>query len=102
MSVVFPLKADALSVEGKQAMVGDGDAMRVAAQIPQYLQRVGQRGFGINHPASQMESAEQLRKLFRIGKDGCRSVATQFSTLAQPLQASNELAAEHFSKHGNR
>jgi hypothetical protein len=35
MGIVLPAKADALSVEGQQAVIGNGDAMGVAARVAQ-------------------------------------------------------------------
>src|ERR1700691_4459494 len=100
--IVPPTEADLFSVEGKQTMIGNGNTMRVAAEIAQHLQRAAERRFGINHPELQMQSPEQLRKLFRIGKQGGGSAAAQCTAFPQPLQSSDKFAAEHFSKHWNR
>jgi len=37
MRVVFPAERDGLSIEGQQPVIGDGHAMRVAAQIAEHL-----------------------------------------------------------------
>lgn len=79
--VIPPLKADLLSIKSDEAMIRNGDAMGIAAEIPQHLQRPAERGFGVNHPAPEMESPEQLRKLFWIGKEGRRAAAAEFATL---------------------
>jgi hypothetical protein len=47
-----------------------------------------------------MQSPEELRKPFRIGKDGCRSAATEFSVLAQPLQPATNLPRNTFRSTG--
>lgn len=73
--------------------------MRIAAEIPQHLHRAAERSFGANHPAPQMQSPEQLRKLFRIGKDGRWSAAAELAELTQPFQSRDELAAKDFSEH---
>src|SRR5690348_9541302 len=100
--VVLPLKADSLSVEGNRAVIRNGDAMGIAAEIPQHLHWAAERSFGIDHPAPQIQAPEQLCKLFRIGEDGSRSVAAELAALTQPLQARNELAAEDFSQDWDR
>jgi len=100
--VVLPLKTDSFSVKGNQAVIRNGNAMGVAAEIPQHLHRSAERSFGIDHPAPQMQAPEQLGKLFRIGEDGGRPVAAEVAALTQPLQSGNELAAEDFSQHWDR
>src|SRR4029078_4989221 len=102
VSVVLPLKTDPLSIEGDEAVIRNGDAMRIAAEIPQHLQRSAERGFGVNHPAPQMQSPEQLRKLFRIGKEGRRAAAGELAALTPPFQSCNELAAKAFPEYWDR
>ena len=46
VGVILPAKGDALLLEGQQAMIGDGHAMGVAAEIAQYLQGSGGAGGG--------------------------------------------------------
>ena len=81
--VVLPPEADLFSVERKQAVVGDGNAVRIAAEIAQHLHRSAERGFGVNHPTPQMQLPDQLRKLFRVGKEG-RPV--RYGTVCRALQ----------------
>ena len=45
MRIVLPTERDALAIEGEQSMIGDGDAMCVAAEIPQYLEGPPNAGF---------------------------------------------------------
>jgi hypothetical protein len=42
--VVFPSKAYALTVEAEQALVADGDAVGIAAEIPQHARRLTKAG----------------------------------------------------------
>ena len=37
MGIILPAKADALSVEGQQAVIGNGHAMGVAAQVAEHM-----------------------------------------------------------------
>jgi len=37
-------------VEGNEAVVGDGDAMGVAAEIAEHVMGTAERWFGIDHP----------------------------------------------------
>jgi len=86
--IVLPTKADLFSVEGKQTAIRDGDTMCVAAQISEHLNGPAERSFGVNHPAPQMETPEQLGKLFRIGKQGRRSAAAEFAELTRGTERS--------------
>jgi hypothetical protein len=47
---VPPTKSDLPLGERDQAMVGDGYAMSVTAQILEYVLGASERSFGINHP----------------------------------------------------
>jgi hypothetical protein len=50
-------------------VIRNGNAMGIAAEIPQHLHRSAERGFGVDHPAPQMQAQEQFGKLFRIGEE---------------------------------
>ena len=50
VSVVPPDETDLLSIEGQQAMVGDGHAMGVAAEVAQHMGRAAEGRFGVNEP----------------------------------------------------
>src|SRR4051812_21922789 len=100
--VVLPLKADSLSVEGNQTVIGNRDAMRIAAEIAQHLHGSAKGGFGVNHPAPQMEAAEQFGKLFGSGKQMRRAGAAELAALTQPLQACNELGTKNFAQGRDR
>ena len=50
MSVIPPAERDVVAVEGEQSVIGDGDAMRVTAEITQYLFGTAEGWFGIDDP----------------------------------------------------
>ena len=50
VGVIAPAKAHVLSVEINQAVVGDGNLVRVAPEVGQHLSGAGERRFGIDHP----------------------------------------------------
>jgi len=54
VGIVFPAEGDAFSVETEQAVIGDGDAMGITAQIAQHLCRPSHGLLGINHPGLAM------------------------------------------------
>ena len=42
--VVLPLKRDPVAIEGEEPVIADGDAMRVAPEIPQDGRRAAEGG----------------------------------------------------------
>jgi hypothetical protein len=57
VGVVFPPECHALTVKSQEPMVGNGDPMRIAAQVTQNLRGTAEGGFGINHPVLPMQPA---------------------------------------------
>jgi hypothetical protein len=74
--VILPAKGDALLVEVRQAMIGDGYAMGVAAEIAQHLHGSTEGGLGIDDPVVAVQAAEELRELPGIGESGSRARTT--------------------------
>ena len=50
MGIIFPAEADVFSVEADQTVVGDGDAVGVAAEITQHLFRATERRSYVDDP----------------------------------------------------
>ena len=50
MSIVFPSEAHAVPIEAEQALVADGHAVGIAAEIAQYVSGSAKSGLGIDHP----------------------------------------------------
>ena len=50
MSIIFPSKSHAVTIEAEQALITDGDAVSVAAEIAQHVSRSTKSGLGIDHP----------------------------------------------------
>ena len=50
VSIVFPSKSHAVTIEAEQALIADGDAVSVAAKIAQDVSRPAESGLGIDHP----------------------------------------------------
>ena len=60
VGIVLPAKADALSVEGQQAVIGNGDAMGVAAQVAQHLCGSAEGRLGIDDPLLLAQLVQQF------------------------------------------
>src|SRR4051794_11636451 len=59
ISIVFPVKADLAVVDGHQAVVGDGDAMGIAADIIENLSWPGEWPLGIDHPCDRRSPGKE-------------------------------------------
>ena len=59
MCVVFPSKAYAVTIEAKQALVANSDAMGIAAKIAQHADGISEGRLGIDNPVALMESAHE-------------------------------------------
>ena len=63
MRVVFPSKAYAVTVETEQALVADGDAVCIAAEIAQHARRLTEGGLGVDHPVVLEQHANECRRI---------------------------------------
>ena len=52
MGVIFPSEAYVVTIEAEQALVADGDAMGIAAEIAQHTNGISEGRLGIDHPVS--------------------------------------------------
>ena len=50
VAIIFPLEGDLTTFQRQQTAIGDGHAMRVAAQIIQNSFGTTERRFGVDHP----------------------------------------------------
>ena len=57
--VVFPSEAYVVTIEAEQALVADGDAMSIAAEIAQHANGISEGRLGIDHPVALIESAHE-------------------------------------------
>ena len=75
-------------------MIGDGYAMCVAAEIPQYLRRAAKCRLQIHDPVLFVQPAQELGKLLGICQDGSRTGTLQLGSAVEPFEAGDELTPE--------
>jgi len=68
LSIILPGKGDMIGVEGDEAAVGDGDAMRVPPEIGENLGGSTERLFGIHDPVDAAYFCEMLVETRRISE----------------------------------
>lgn len=59
MRVVFPSKTYAATVEAEQALIADGDAVCIAAEIAQHASGLTEGRLGIDHPVVLEQRAHE-------------------------------------------
>jgi len=59
LAIVLPGEADLAVVEPDQAAVGDGDAVRVAGEIPEHLLGPGKRRLGVDDPCDRRSPGKE-------------------------------------------
>lgn len=52
--LIFPAEGDTLAVKGQQPVIGDGNSMRVSAEVAEDLQPAAKSGFGVHDPVLAM------------------------------------------------
>ncbi len=63
MRVVFVAERDALAIKCQQPVIGDGNAMRIAPEIAEYLRSAAEGWLGIDHPVLAMQAAQKFREV---------------------------------------
>ena len=48
--IISPPEGDPVTIKSKQAMIADGNPMRIAAQVAKHLRWSAERRLGINNP----------------------------------------------------
>ena len=59
VGVLFPSEAYAVTVEAEQALVADGDAVGIAAEIAQHANGITEGRLGIDHPVILEQSTHE-------------------------------------------
>jgi len=84
VSIIPPSEADRLSVEGQEPMVGDGDAVSVAAEIAQHMGRAAEGRLGIDEPFLLAQIRGQILEPRGITEVGCRPAAVEQFLAVKP------------------
>ena len=57
VGIIFPAESNLIMLEGYEAVVGDGNAMRVASQIMEHVRGAAKRRLGIDDPVLPIKLA---------------------------------------------
>jgi hypothetical protein len=81
VGIILPAEGDLVVLEGDEAMVGDGDAMGVAAEIAEDVMGTAERGFGIDDPIVTEQGTQESVEGFLILKRSKRTREDQLALL---------------------
>jgi hypothetical protein len=81
-------------LEGQQAVIRDGDAVRVASQVLQHRLRAAERSFGVDDPLGAAGLGDQALERGRLGEPFQGPMEAEPSVVEGPLEQSEELAPE--------
>ena len=96
--VVLPPECDALSIKCQKAVIGDGNAMGVAAEIAKNVLRSAEGPFGVNDPVLAKQSAQECGETFRVSQRFEWTIQAQLVLAIEPAEAGNILASEDTAK----
>jgi hypothetical protein len=102
VGVVFPAKRYVVVVDAKQAVVGNGDSMRVTCQILQDMFRTAERRLGVNDPWLPADGIEKGCEFLFVGERRAVSKENQLMSAECLLQTVRELAPKNAAEHFDR
>jgi len=101
VSIILIAEGNAFPIEGQQAVIGNGDAMGVAAQIAEHMSGSAERWLGIDDPLLVLQSLHQGFKQLPVLEGGGGTAAVQRSVAVEALQCEEELVAKDAAEHRN-
>src|ERR1700689_1491921 len=102
VSGIAPAKSNAALVEGDEAVVGDGHAMSVLAEIAQRMLRTAEGTFRVHHPFGAEQRTQPRRKHLWILQRSQTAVEAEVVLRMQCSQAVHKLAPEHLLENLDR
>ena len=92
--IILPAEGDAVILEADQAMVRDGDAVRVAGEVVEDVFGTAKRRLGIDDPVLQEELPQETLEAIRRRKFLQRAMELELALEQKLLKLGRELAAE--------
>ena len=99
VSRITPAKSDLAIGERDQAMVGDGHAMSVAAQIVQHIFGATEGTFQIDYPVLSKQRPQPGGKDLGLSEKFQISLEAKLAILKSLLERIDKLAAKDFPQH---
>ena len=100
-SVVPPTKRNVVAIERDEPVVGDGDAMGIAAEVTNDLLRPAEGGLGIHNPILTKQRSKESGEVFRLCQVLNRSGTSQPVLSKSPSESGDKLSTEYFAESPN-
>ena len=94
VGVILPAERDLTVGERKQAVIGDGDSVRVTCQVMQHVLWPAKRPLGVHHPVLNEQRSEELPEMLRIVEPFKASIQIDFLAAECGLELGHELPAK--------
>src|ERR1035437_2046760 len=102
VGIISPAEADALAVEGSVAVIGDGHAVDVTAEVAEDMFRSAEGRLGIDVPILVAELLHQLLEADTAAEWGGWTSEVEQSLAVELAKSGEELFAEDGAQDGNR
>jgi len=66
VGIILPAEGNLVVLESDEAMVGDGDAVGIAAEIAEDMMGATKRGFGIDDPLLAVQGTQESAESFLL------------------------------------
>src|ERR1700751_6091021 len=102
MGIIPPAEADVLSVEGDEAVVADGHAVGVTAEVAQDMFRSSEGRLSVDVPVLLLQLVDQLLEARRITEISGWTTAMKQALAVELAESDEELLAKDGAQEGNR
>jgi len=102
MPIIFPVEGDFAAIDAEEAVIGDGHAMGVPAEVVEDLCRTTEGWFGIDHPIDVAKRLQVLGKSSGVTESLERREELQLVRLKGGVEMFEEQAPEELREHPNR
>ena len=102
MGVILPGEGHVIAFQAHKALVGDGDAMRVAGEVSENLLRSTKGRLAVDHPRLGVERRQESGEGARILIGGKRALEIELTCLVGLFQRGENLATEQARQHAHR
>src|SRR5208283_1637139 len=96
---VSPAKGDLVALEGDQAVIGDGHAVGVAAEITENVLGATEGRFAVDHPVLTEKRSEESSESLRFRQKLEVPVEAELAFGEGPFESVDKLAAEDSPQH---
>jgi len=96
---VSPTKGDLAIRQGNEAMVGDGDTVRVAAEVVENMLRAAEGRFAVDDPIVVEQLPEKGGESFRLGEKPEVAVEAELALGEGALKSRGKLASKDTTEH---